>query len=72
MCIITISGAFSSTEQVQVQAILTFDVGDVALHFVGGDKTNVSVCGFTQSGHRIHTEYVLRICSDVKRRNSQA
>lgn len=72
MCIITVSGDFSSVEQIQIQAILSFDVGDVDLHFVGGNETNVSVCGFTQSGHRIHAEYIIRICSEVKRRNLQS
>lgn len=72
MCIITVSGDFSSTEQIQIQAIIQFDVGDVGLHFVGGNETNVSVCGFTKSGNRIHTEYIVRVCNDVKRRNLQS
>lgn len=72
MCIITVSGDFSSTEQIKIQAVIQFDVGDVGLHFVGGNETNVSVCGFTQSGNRIHTEYIVRVCNDVKRRNLQS
>ena len=72
MCIITVSGDFSPIEQIQIQAIISFDVGDVGLHFVGGNETSVHVCGFTQSGNRIHTEYLVRVCNDVQRRNLQA